>query len=146
MTSAEVELRNSPKHKLTRDQRSQLVRDLAEAEVSRADLARQYGVTTSYITQFAHSRAAAITELQQKLRDAVVELWIADKPSRVAAYQDEYQMLHEHENAHHHEWSKARMQALHSVAEELGQLPPRQQVMVMPVVHLIEAVDLEELK
>lgn len=132
--------------KLTPADRRELVHALATAEVKRIDLARQYGVTPAYITKFAHQHQDEIDAVRGKLDDAYVGKWIADKESRVAAYQDEFERLDEHKNADHFEWSKARQSALHAVAEELGQLPPRQTTVVMPVTHVVVGVDTEALK
>jgi len=73
-------------------------------------------------------------------------LRIASKEARIAAYQGDYEQAASGPKAGHHEWVKARTGILHAVAEELGQLPPRTTVTVMPVVHIVEGIDLEALR
>ena len=135
----------STSFKLTHGDRRQLCRALAAGEVSRADLARRYGVSRPYITQFAKTHEAEIETIKARLEDEFAGLWIADKAARVAAYQGDYFATLEHPNADHHEWVKARTGILHNVAEELGQLPPRTTVNVAAVTHVVMGVDLDNL-
>jgi len=144
--SGDSEVNGSDQRKLTPFDRRQLQRAIAEGERKRADIARDFGVTRSYITHFAKRYAREIDDIRRDIGNAYAGLWIADKESRVVAYQTEYAMALGSDKATHHEWIKARTQILHIVAEELGQLPPRATVAVMPVVHVIEGVDLEALK
>jgi len=131
--------------KLTPGDRRQLCRALAAGEVTRAQLARRYGVSRAYITQFARMYAAEIDQIKARLEDEFAGLWVADKAARIAAHQADYEMALDSPRADHHEWIKTRTQVLHAVAEELGQLPPRTQVNVAAVTHIIEGVDLSAL-
>lgn len=135
---------NSPaNHRIPRRQHVELERALAIGELTRAQLARRYGVTRSAITQFAQRHAGRIEEIKQHLDDEFAGLWIYQQRERIAAYQAEYEAIADNP---HHEWVKARLTALKSVAEETGQLPGRTQINVMPVVHVVEGVVLEDLK
>jgi len=136
------ELRNG--YKLLPHQKLEIKRLLAEGTMSRSDIARRYGVTPSNITQFADRYKAEILDIKEHLTDEWAGLWIADKQKRLSAYMDEFDRLNESKYADHHEWSKARQQALRSVAEELGDLPPRQTTFVQQVVHIVKGIDVEE--
>ena len=118
------------------------MRELAAGEVSRADLGRRFGVSRSYVSQFARMWAAEIDRVRVSLDDAYAGLWIARKDNRIVAHQADFEAAQGHEKGDHHEWIKARTAILHAVAEELGQLPPRATVTVMPVLHIIEGVDI----
>lgn len=137
---------NGSAKRLTPFERRQLQRDLAANEVTRAELARRNGVTRGYVTQFAKRYALEIDTIKRDLDNAFAGLWIADKENRIVAYQADYVAAATSDKAGHHEWIKARTQILHQVAEELGQLPPRATVAVVPVVHVLEGVDPELLK
>jgi hypothetical protein len=139
--SASQELSKPAKPGIPRHKNLELCRLLAAGEVQRSELARRYHVTTSAITQFAQRNAARIDEIRANLDDEFAGLWIADKLARVEAYQIDYDSISQN---NHHEWVKARTAILKAVAEELGQLPPRAQVVVAPVVHVIEGVNVNE--
>jgi hypothetical protein len=132
--------------KLTPFDRRKLQRELAAGEKTRADLARAFGVSGAYVTKFAKQYAREIDAIKADLGNAFAGLWIAEKENRVIAYQQEYGMAATGSTAGDHEFIKVRTGILRQVAEELGQLPPRATVVVTPVVHVIEGVDVEALK
>lgn len=123
----------------------QLIRDLALAEVTRTSLAAKYGVVTSYITKFSRQHAREIDELRGHLDDEFAGMWAASKQARLAAYQHDYEMCLDAPNAAHHEWIGKRTAILRAVADELGQIPGRSAVIIMPVTHVIEGVDITAL-
>jgi hypothetical protein len=123
-----------------------LIRELAANEMKRTELARKYGVARATITEFAKRHAAEIADAKDRLDDEFAATWIAGKAQRIAAYQADYEMALNDPRASHHDWVRARTQILLAVAEELGQMPPKMQVSVMPVVHIIEGVNVEDLK
>ena len=125
-------------YRLLPHQKLEIKRFLASGEMTRSNIARKYGVTPGYITQFADRYASEILEIKDHLTDEWAGLWAANKRNRISAYQDEIERLNESKFANHHEWSKARQSALRSVAEELGDLPPRQTTFVQTVVHIVE--------
>lgn len=126
-------------------QRQQLCRELAANDITRADLARKYGMTTGGITHFADRNAARIAEIAANLDDQFTGLWAASKASRIATYEDEIERLDNHPNADHHEWSKARQAALRAIADELGEIPNKQQVALTIVKHELEGVNVDDL-
>lgn len=123
----------------------ELCKLLAAGELSRAECARKMGVTSKAVTEFARRHKERIDEIRSHLDDEFAGLWAARKEARLAAYMDEYERLSQHPSANHHEWSRARQQALRSVAEELGQLPNRSQVTVGgKVEHVLVGVDVDD--
>jgi hypothetical protein len=132
--------------KLTPFDRRKLQRALATGERKRAQLARDFGVSPSYVTQFAKQHEWEIDQIKAELSNEFAGLWIASKENRILAYQSDYALALGNDKRDHHEWIKARTAILHTVAEELGQLPPRQTVTVMPVVHIVEGIDLDQLR
>lgn len=137
MTSTRRPRPNTPLAHNTR----QVIRDLALGLKTRADLAREYGVTRSGITRFAERNAREIDELRAAIGNEVLEklagMWIADQGQRIRMYQT---------IAENSIDEKSVIAALKAVAEELGQLPPRASVVVMPVTHIVEGVNMDDLK
>lgn len=148
MTTPGTGLRNraSRPGKLDRGDQRQLRRELATGDLTRSQLARKFGVSTSYVSQFAKTYAREIEAVRARLDDEFAGLWIAQKAERLAAYQAEYETSLNHLRHDHFEQIRTRVQILHLVAEELGQLPPKASVTVVPVVHIVESINLELLK
>lgn len=141
------ELNGSAKsRKLTPFDRREIQRALADGTEKRSAIARRFGVTAGYITQFAKQYAREIDDIRRNLDDEFAGLWIASKVNRVIAYQADYTQTLTDPRSSHHEWVKSRAMILRQVAEELGQLPPRTTVTVIPVVHVIEGIDVDLLK
>lgn len=132
--------------RLTPFDRREIQRALADGTEKRAAIARRFGVTAGYITQFAKQYAREIDDIRRDLDNEFAGLWIASKVNRVIAYQADYARTLTDPKSTHHEWVKARAQILHQVAEEMGQLPPRATLTIIPVKHVVEGVDLEVLK
>lgn len=146
MADNDNEVQGSGSRRLTPFDRRKLQRAIAAGEKKRAQIARDFGVSASYVTSFARRYAFEIDQIKAELDNAFAGLWIADKESRILALQAEYVRAANADKADHHEWIKTRLMALHQAAEELGQLPPRATIAVMPVVHVIEGIDVELLK
>jgi len=139
------QLNNAAERGIPRYRHLDLIRHLAAEDVTRAALAREHGVHRSAITQFAQRHRAEIEQIRTQLDDEYAGIWLADKRARLAALQSDYEMAAEHKNAGHHEWIKTRAQLLHQASEELGQLPGRVGVVVVPVTHILVGVDAEAL-
>ena len=127
-------------------ERRQLCRELAEGEQTKAALGRKYGVTGQAIGAFGQRHRAEIDAIKAQLDDQFAGLWIARKENRLAQYQADYEASEQHDKSEHFEWIRVRTQIMHQVAEELGQLPPRATLTIMPVVHVLEGVSPEVLK
>ncbi len=109
------------------------------------EIARKHGVSHQAISRFARDHYDEIEAIRQRLDDEFAGLWIARKEARISAYQEEYETARDARQSSHHEWIKTRTQILHTVAEELGQLPPRTQVAVVPVQHILISASGEDL-
>ena len=124
-----------------------MCRLLAEGDLTKAQLARRFGISRTAMTRFARRHKARIEEIRADLDDEFADLWIVRKANRLAAYESDFELASGHPNASHHEWVKSRTQILHAVAQELCQLPGRNGIaVVMPVAHVIEGIDLDQLK
>lgn len=145
MPDNDGEVQGSGSRRLTPFDRRKLQRAIATGERKRAQIARDFGVSASYVTSFAKRYAFEIDQIKAALDDQFAGLWIADKESRILALEAEYARALGSDKRDHHEWIKARLQVLHQAAEELGQLPPRATVAIVPVVHVLEGVDPEML-
>lgn len=110
------------------------------------ELAEEWGVTYQSLLMFKRDHAREIDAIAADLDNKFAGLWIADKEARVEAYMREYMRLDQSDYKNHHEWSKARQAALRAVAEELGQLPGRGGLVVIPAEHVLIGVDVEDLK
>jgi|ERR1700745_2019787 len=146
----------------------QVVRDLALGNFSQDELAEKYGVSQSAISQFKSRHAVEIAAVAADADDAYAGILIADKQARIAAYQaihdealvpvpkvtpsgkpalrinKETGEIEEITEVDH----RAAMQALKSVAEEMGQLPTRLQVsgeLSTTTTYRIEGVSNEDL-
>jgi len=143
-----TEIAEKNARKLTPADRRNLARQLAMGEIKRSQLARDYDVTTGYITQFAKQHQREIDAIRADLDNQFAGLWIADKEQRLAAYAADFELSAAGDYGAHYEQIRTRSAILRNVAEELGQLPTRSTTaIVVPVVHVIEGgVDLEALK
>lgn len=137
--------RGGSRSSLAPDAQFALMREVALKTDTYKNLGLRYNLTPSAISEFAKRHAREIDDIREDASNIFSGLMMAKKENRIAAYEREIEMLASSSAHDHHEWSKARMIALRNIAEEMGQLPPRQTVTVMPVVHVYEGVDMEEL-
>lgn len=124
--------------------RHRLVRDLAIAEKSQAELAEIYGVSQTSMSAFKKRNAMAIEEVRNNLADEYAGLWVAEKMKRIAEYQEAAEKMAKGVSPRNQE---VLVSILKAVAEELGQLPARTQVQVnqQQVTYEIVGVPLEDL-
>jgi hypothetical protein len=122
-------------------ERRALCRELAVGEVTGAALARKYDVTRQAISAFKKRHAAEIDAIKADLDNEFAGLWIAQKSARIAAYQADLEASEGGGFGSHFEQIRTRTQVLKAVAEELGQLPPRATITIVPVQHILEGVD-----
>jgi len=141
-----VARRDSSRDKLGPVEKLALVRALALGVATQEELGQQYGMSRSGIASFAQRHKREIEDVRENMDDPFAGLLLCRKENRLAAYINEIERLDQHPNAEHHLWSAARQMALHHIAEELGQLPPRMTVTVQPVTHVIEGVAIEDLR
>lgn len=126
-------------------------RDLVRALATLGDrplseLADEWDLSYESLRIFRRERAREIRAVAEDLDDQFAGLWIANKQARIAAYMDEFEIAMKNKNMSHHEWIKTRAALLRAVADELGQIPGRGGLIVVPVEHVIVNIDVEELK
>jgi hypothetical protein len=119
--------------------RWQVIRDLA-AGMTHVETAEKYGVHLESLVLFKKSHMADIKALQASVAEEADGLWIASKFNRVAEYQQAFedvdqaiaQILDFGGTLGPAEMAiiKEKRGILKQVAEELGQLPPRNNVTV----------------
>jgi transcriptional regulator with XRE-family HTH domain len=110
-----------------------LLRDLALKELTAAQLADKYGVSTATIDNYRKRFAIEVREIQEHFEDDLAGLWIAKKRNRIAEYQKKYEDLDELVGDEGQGAIALQSRILRWVAEELGQLPQK--------VHLQASVD-----
>ena len=137
--------RNGSRSSLLPWQRHKLVRELAAGDRTSAQLGRDYGMTAGAVRKFKHDHKAEVDAIVAAAGDEFAALWIADKGQRLAAAQEDYEVSLAGEYAGHYEHIRTRTQIRSAVAEELGQLPPRQTVTIVPVEHVYIGVDVDAL-
>jgi hypothetical protein len=105
-----------------------MVRECAEAKLSWVDIAGKYNISVQRLYRFREENAEAIAEIKSNVDDAMAGLWIAQKHNRVAEYQSHSELVDELIAAGAEQPQvllKVAQSALRGVAEELGQLSPR---------------------
>jgi hypothetical protein len=126
-----------------------LIHDLARMEKTNTQLAQHYGVAQSAISQFKKRHAAEIEEVKADMENEFAGLWIARKVNRIAEYQDtvESLVLMSEEGTLDTDAARVKIQVLKAVAEEMGHLPAKTQVIVdqRRARYEIKGVDLEKL-
>jgi len=125
----------------------EVCRHLAVKDLTKREIAKRFGVTPPAITQFSRRHAALIDEMRDRIEDDFVGMWIAKKENRIAAYMADWEASKANNDyGDHFEHIKTRAMILRQVAEEMGDLPPRQSVVVVPVQHSVVGVDVAALE
>ena len=143
--AAMIEREGDSRHPIAPWHKLALLRELAAGDTKHGMLAKKYGMSPQSLSNFAKRYASEIEDIRENFADQFAGMPYAKKRNRIMKYAEEIERLDNHPNADHFEWSKARQNALRNIAEELAQLPPRQQVTVIPVAHIIEGIDLNDL-
>ena len=124
----------------------QLLRELATWSGLMQELADKWNMSRSTLDMYKSRHKAEIAAIQADLENQFAGMWIANKEARIAALAEMYESARSHKYANHHEWIRASESLLRSAAEELGQIPGRGSIVVIPVQHILVSIDLEELK
>lgn len=126
-------------------ERHDMMRDLAVGAETVQGVAGKFGVSYDSLRQFKVRHKDELKTIAADVEDKMAGLWIAEKMNRIAGYQSVVERVHDHgEKNDHHLWMTAEMQAYHGVAEELGQLPPRQNITVQVAQHVVHGVNVED--
>jgi|SRR5690606_10322564 len=104
-----------------------LIRDFALGEKTGVQLAEQYGVSVTAISQFKKRHALEIEEVRNNLADEYAGVWVAQKINRIREYQQAAEKMAQGSTPRS---AEVLVSILKAVAEELGQLPARTQVQV----------------
>jgi hypothetical protein len=104
-----------------------LLRDMALGEKTGRQLADQYGVSQTSISNFRKRHGLEIEEVRNNLADEYAGVWVADKLKRIQEYQQAAEKMANGTSPRNQE---VLVSILKAVAEELGQLPARTQVSV----------------
>ncbi len=127
-----------------------LIRELALSGKTQRQLAEEYGVVESSMTEFKHRHAEAINDVRENASDEFAGLWIAKKQNRIQAYMDQVDFLAQRveDGTEDPEAAfKVAQSALKAVAEEMGQLTARVAVagdVGARVTHELVGVNVEE--
>lgn len=118
--------------------RIRLIRDCAAGELTGKQLADKYSVSLPTIQRFKRRHAAEITDAATDIENELAAIWVNFKAARLAEYQQIVTDVNAEILRHIQQnlpmtrdevaLLKVKMHALHAIAEELGQLPPRTQV------------------
>jgi hypothetical protein len=121
-----------------------LIRDMALGEKTGAELARIYGVSAAAISLFKKRHLHEVEEIRENLADEYAGVWVARKLERIRSYQDAAEKMSSGESPRQ---AEVLVGILKAVAEELGDLPARQQVTVntADVTYQIIGIDIEDL-
>ncbi len=122
-----------------------LLRDLALAERTTVELGEQYGCSRQAISNFKTRYALEVEEVRNSLADEYAGVWVARKLDRIREYQAAAEKMADGNSPRN---AEVLVSILKAVAEELGDLPARQQVQVNTAVvtYQVVAVDLEDLQ
>lgn len=123
--------------------KNKLIHALAKANKSQRAIAAELECSPAYVTEFKQKHIDEIEAHRQVILEQMVELSIRGQEWRLRELQFDVEMLRG--------WRSpaavtARMQVLKHVAEELGQMPERNRVVVIPVQHVVEGVDMKALE
>lgn len=121
--------------------RRQVIRDVAHGGMSQTKLAEKYGVSQQAISQFCQRHAQEIEAVRAAADEEFAGILIAQKETRLAAYQDLYEAAVAERPVHDARTGRVMVgndglpimesdgnlaaKVLKQAAEELGQLPNR---------------------
>lgn len=122
-----------------------LIRDFALGEKTGVELAEQYGVSSNAISNFKKRHALEIEEVRNNLADEYAGVWVANKLNRIREYQAAAEKMSNGSSPRNQE---VLVSILKAVAEELGQLPARNQTNVQTdtVVYQVVGINVDDLR
>jgi archaellum component FlaC len=126
--------------------KSRLIMELARMEKTQVDLAQEYGVVQSSISEFASRHRDEIEAHKAHIKDELFGLWIADKRNRLAEYQTDVEAINDAlESEADEKLLRAKLAVMRQVAEELGQLKAQVDLSGR-LTYVIEGVDMDALR
>lgn len=126
LTPARSDGRRPSKNHLERGWvKHRLIRDLALGEKSGVQLAEIYGCSRVSISNFKTRHRLEIDEVRNNLADEYAGVWVAQKLARIQEYQQAAEKMARGTSPRN---AEVLVTILKAVAEELGQLPARNQI------------------
>lgn len=124
-----------------------LIRELAAAEKTQAQLAIEYNVSEARVSQFKYENLDAISHAQANMLDEFAGILLADKKNRLAEYVSDVDEANERDGDGWVDARRIKHNALRQIAEELGQIPNKTTMSHEgKVEYVIEGIDLNSLK
>lgn len=145
-------------------ERKQLMYDLAEGNMTIAEIAEKYGKAVNTIDKFKARNLDEINQLAAGAMEYLDTLWVTRKEARVAVLQNQVERIDDAldlidtediakpsvrgETPPTPELMKIQQNALRAVSEELGQLPTRAQLAIekLQVEYNVRGVNPEDVK
>jgi transposase-like protein len=132
----------------------QLIQEMARMEKTQTQLAREYGVVQSSISEFGTRHAVEIEAAKVDIESEFAGLWVAKKVNRLAELESDIERIIESNAGDTVRMADAellRVKAglLRQVADELGQIPNKSHVKVeqeIKVKYLMTDVNDEDLR
>lgn len=118
-----------------------LIRELALGERKNVELAAQYGVSPTSISNFKRRYGLEIEEVRNALADEYAGVWVAQKLARIQEYQQAAEKMASGSSPRN---AEVLVTILKAVAEELGQLPARTNVQVNNETTVYQVVGISE--
>lgn len=120
--------------------RHRLIREIALGEKRNMDLAAEYGVSSTSISNFKNRYAMEIEEVRNNLADEYAGLWVAKKVQRINELQQAAEKMAVGTSPRN---AEVLVTILKAAAEELGQLPARTQVNISNEITTYEIVGID---
>lgn len=122
-----------------------LIHELARMEKNQIQLAAEYGVVQSSISEFSTRHRPEIDAVKQDIENEFAGLWIVEKVNRLAEAQADVEAISEALGSTTDEkLLRVKLAIMRQVAEEMGQLKTNVEV-GGKVSYVIEGIDLSRL-
>lgn len=127
--------------KLTKEERLKLIHDLALSPKTQAQLAQDYGISQNSVSRIKREESRDIERIQDDYLEQATGQMISNLEWRMKELEKAVLVMG---NKRSPEFVRAKVMALHEAAEQLGQLPPRMQINIIPVEHKLSGIDINE--
>lgn len=130
-----------PKKVLSEQQIAEIKAELASGVLPQKDLAVKYGVSDNRISQIKVQNQSEIEKLQEKALEKVTGDLIQRKDWLMLQLEQDLEVLRPYRSP---DAVRTRTGIIKLAAELNGQMPPRMQVAIIPVQHVYEGIDVEQ--
>lgn len=122
-----------------------LIRDIAMNELTQNELSERYHCSRSAISLFKRRHGIEIDRVRENAMDQYAGVWVAKKIERLRAYQDVAEQMLDGRSPRN---AEVLVTILKAVAEELGDLPARQQTNIQAenVTYQVVGIDPDSLR